>query len=204
MPTKHRYNSKATQRDLVASARAQFSERGYAATRTEEIASENGLTRGAVYHHFSDKKGLFRAVLESLQEDLTAEVVQRAREIPGGSIERLRAGFHAYLDLALRKDVRQILFIDGPAVLGWEDWREIDLQHAFRITQVAIERAINEGEIDKISADGLTHVLLGALTHASLEVGRSSEPAIARETYGEVMDFMLDKIRNVDGISDNT
>jgi len=199
MAPKHRYNTEETRRELVASARAQFSERGYAATRTEEIARVTGLTRGALYHHFSDKKALFRAVLEGLQEDLTAEVVRRAREITGGSTERLRAGFHAYLDLALRHDVRQILFIDGPAVLGWEDWREIDLQHAFRITQVAIERAISEGEIDQVPVAEFTHVLLGALTQASLEVGQSSRPDIAREAYGEVIDFMLDKLRNVDG-----
>ncbi|MBT4046196.1 MAG: TetR/AcrR family transcriptional regulator [Rhodospirillaceae bacterium] len=196
--TKHRYDREATRRELIASARAQFAKHGYTATRTEEIARLTGLTRGALYHHFSDKKGIFRAVLEGLQDDLTGEVIQRAREIDSGSIERLRAGFHAYLDLALRNDVRQILYIDGPAVLGWEDWRAIDLQHAFRITQVAIERAISDGEIEPVPIEGLTHVLLGALTHASLEVGRASEPVVAREVYREVMDFMLDKLKGAD------
>jgi len=196
MAAKHRYNTEITHRELIAAARVQFSQFGYAATRTEEIVRATGLTRGALYHHFSDKKGLFRAVLEALQEELTAEVVQRARETAGGSIDRLRAGFHAYLDLALREDVRQILLIDGPAVLGWEVWREIDLQNAFRITQVAIERAIGEGGIDPVPVDELTHVLLGALTQASLEIGRSVEPASARDVYGEVVDFLLDRLRS--------
>ncbi len=198
MTTKHRYNTEQTQAELIAAARARFAAQGYAATRTAEIARDTGLTRGALYHHFSDKKGLFRAVLVGLQEGLTNEVVQRARDVTGGSIDRLRAGFHAYLDMALRGDVRRILYIDGPAVLGWEDWHEIDLQHAFRITQVALERAIANGEIDPVPVEGLTHVLLGALTHASLDVGRSSEPAAARETYRAVMDFLLDRLQTRD------
>ena len=78
--TKHRYDREATRRELIASARAQFAKHGYTATRTEEIARLTGLTRGALYHHFSDKKGIFRAVLEGLQDDLTGEVIQRARE----------------------------------------------------------------------------------------------------------------------------
>lgn len=195
MTTKHRYNTEVTRTELVAAARAHFAERGYAAARTEEIVGETGLTRGALYHHFSNKKSLFQAVLESLQTELTEEVVERARTVSGDHIDRLRAGFHAYLDLALRDDVRQILFIDGPAVLGWEAWREIDLQHAFRLTQVAIERAMSDGEIDVVPVDELTHVLLGAVTHASLEVGRSSDPAVARASYGQIVDFLLDKLR---------
>ena len=195
MKTKHRYNTEVTRTELVAAARAHFAGRGYAAARTEEIVGETGLTRGALYHHFSNKKSLFQAVLESLQTELTEEVVERARTVSGDHIDRLRAGFHAYLDLALRDDVRQILFIDGPAVLGWEAWREIDLQHAFRLTQVAIERAMSDGEIDVVPVDELTHVLLGAVTHASLEVGRSSDPAVARASYGQIVDFLLDKLR---------
>lgn len=195
MTTKHRYNTEITRNELVAAARAHFAEHGYAAARTEEIAGETGLTRGALYHHFGNKKSLFQAVLESLQTELTAEVVERARTVSGDHIDRLRAGFHAYLDLALRADVRQILFIDGPAVLGWEAWREIDLQHAFRLTQVAVERAMADGEVDAVPIDELTHVLLGAVTHASLEVGRSTDPMTARVSYGQIVDFLLDKLR---------
>jgi AcrR family transcriptional regulator len=195
MVAKHRYNTEETRRDLTAAARKLFAEQGYAAARTEEIARQAGLTRGALYHHFGDKKGLFRAVLVGLQEDLTAEVVQQARAVQGTSIDRLRAGFHAYLDMALRADVRQILFIDGPAVLGWDDWHAIDLQHAFRITQVALERAVEAGEIDPVPVDGLTHVLLGALTHACLEVGRSADAGRARAAYRQVIDYLLDRLQ---------
>ena len=195
MAAKHRYDAEATQAELAAAARALFSREGFASTRMVEVAREIGLTRGALYHHFASKKGLFRAVLVGLQTDLTAEIIQCARAAPGGSMDRLRAGFHAYLDLALRDDVRQILFIDGPAVLGWDDWREIDLQHGFRITQYAIEQAIDAGEIDRVPVDELTHVLLGALTHACLEVGRAADPSGARAAYGETIDFMLDRLR---------
>jgi AcrR family transcriptional regulator len=196
---KHRHNSDATRRELIQSASRRFAETGYAAARTEQIVADAGLTRGAMYHHFGDKLGLFRAVLEDVQLQLTAEVNRRAAAAAGGTLERLRAGFQAYLDVALRHDVRQILLVDGPAVLGWDDWHEIDLRYAFGATRGAIERAMNAGEIDAAPIDQLTHVLLGAVTQAGLELGRSAHPRAARRQYGQVVDLLIDKLRVNEG-----
>jgi AcrR family transcriptional regulator len=190
-----RRNTEETRRALLASARAVFTEVGYAAAGTEEIVARTGLTRGALYHHFADKRGLFRAVLEDIQTELAAEVDRRARSTKGDTMERLRAGFHAYLDVALRDDVRRILLVDGPAVLGWDEWNEIDRQYAYGATRAALQRAMASGELADAPLDELTHVLLGAVTQAGLELGRSSRPRAARRSYGTVLDLVLDRLR---------
>lgn len=106
---KHRYDTDVTRAEILSSARGLFAEVGFAAATTDDIVSRFGLTRGALYHHFGSKRGLFQAVLEEVQADLTTEVTGRAAAAPGDTVEALRAGFQAYLDVAMRPDVRRIL-----------------------------------------------------------------------------------------------
>jgi len=191
----HRHDTPTTRRELVDSARALFTESGYAEARTEEIVARTGLTRGALYHHFGNKEGLFMAVLEQIHAELAAEVDRKGRAAKGGAIEALRAGFQAHLDVVLRDDVRRILLIDGPAVVGWDTWHAIDLQHGFGVTRGVLKHAMSTGEIDDAPLDELTHVLLGAVTQAGLELGRSADPRSARRNYRVVVDLLLDNLR---------
>lgn len=193
--TKRRYDTEATRAEILSSARAMFTEVGFAAANTTDIVDRFGLTRGALYHHFGNKKGLFEAVLEDVQAELTTEVSRRASTASGDTVDALRAGFEAYLDVVTRPDVRRILMVDGPAVLGWERWQEIDLRYAFGVTRLGLERAMEAGEIDAGPLDELTHVLLGAITQAGLELGRSAAPRSARRRYVEVIDLLLDRLR---------
>lgn len=195
---KRRYDSDATRRDLIAAGRRLFAANGYGGANAEAIVAAAGLTRGALYHHFNGKRGLFEAVLEEMQAELAAEIGDHARTVGGGWMERLRAGFGVYLDMALRQDMRQVLLLDGPAVLGWALWHEIDLRHGYRATEVAITRAIEAGEIDACPAPQLTHALLGAVTQAGLEIGRAADPGAARAAYGEVVDLLIEKLRRRD------
>lgn len=192
---KRRYDTEATRAEILSSARAMFGDVGFAATNTTEIVSRFGLTRGALYHHFGSKKGLFEAVLEDVQAELTAEVSRRAAAAPGDTVDALRAGFNAYLEVVTRPDVRRILMVDGPAVLGWDHWQEIDLRHAFGVTRLGLQHAMEAGEIDEGPLDELTHVLLGAVTQAGLELGRSAAPRSARRRYADVIDLLLDRLR---------
>lgn len=192
---KQRHDTEATRAELLTSARAAFATGGYAGSGTEDIVARYGLTRGALYHHFGSKLGLFEAVVEDLQAELADEVKRRARRTQGDHVDKLRAGFRTYLDFALRPDFRQILLVDGPAVLGWERWHEIDFRHAFGATRAALDAAIAGGELDAAPVDELAHVLLGAVTQAGLEIGRSTSPKDARRRYGAVVDLVLDSIR---------
>ncbi len=192
---KHRYSAVETRSDLLAAGKKVFADVGYAAARTEEIVASAGLTRGALYHHYGDKQGLFRAVLEEIQVELAAEITRHARAAGDSVVERLRTGFQTYLDAALREDVRQILLVDGPAVLGWDVWQEIDLRYAFGTTLQALERAMALGAIKDAPLSELTHVMLGAVTQAGLEIGRSVNPQETRAQYGKVIDMLIDNLR---------
>jgi AcrR family transcriptional regulator len=112
-----------TRQRVVATARRLFAEQGYFATGTTEIVEAAGVgTRGALYHHFENKQALFRAVLEEIEVDLGAKV---GVTITGDTwLERLAQALSAFLDASLDPEVRRVLLIVGPAVLGWDVWRE--------------------------------------------------------------------------------
>lgn len=188
-----RYNTAETRADLLREGRRLFTEVGYAMLRAEDIVGAAGLTRGALYHHFDGKLGLFRSVVEELQDEITSEVKRHA-ELATGPLDALRAGFQAYLDIALRADIRRLVLLDGPAVLGWTTWHEIDQRHAYGLTRAAVERAIEIGELPPLPVDGLTRVLLGAVTQASLDIGRSSDPIATRREIGTVVDLLIDRL----------
>src|SRR5262245_8676207 len=117
--------SEATRSALIHAARRLFVAKGYFATGTEEIVAEANVgTRGALYHHFTDKQDLFRAVFDQVQTDLAAATVINERDDP---FDVLTAALQQFLDAsAENRDVQQVLRIDGPAVLGWDQWRALE------------------------------------------------------------------------------
>lgn len=123
-----------TRTALIRSARALFLEKGYAATGTPEIVEQAGVTRGALYHHFKDKQALFLAVIEDEAAQVAAGIDARA-SASGSPMAALLAGAHAFF-AAMRVPGRvRLLLLEGPAVLGPETMRRIDLEtggHALR------------------------------------------------------------------------
>ncbi len=192
---RHRYDTEATKHDLLTAARKLFSDVGYAEARTEEIVASAGLTRGALYHHFGNKQGLFVAVLEVIHLEVAEEINRAGLASTGGPIEALRAGFHAYLDATLNENVRRILLVDGPAVIGWQEWNELDREHGFGVTRSVLEHAMRNGEFAEAPLDELTRVLMGAVTQAALELGQEDVSPATRNRYGQVIDVLLDSLR---------
>src|SRR6266700_3059295 len=120
--------SAATQRALQKSARLLWAKRGYAAVSTPEIAKAAGVTRGAMYHQYADKAKLFLAVLESVE----AEVIERlgvavAAAGPKTPADALRAAADAWIEIASEPEVRQLVLLDAPSILGWAGFRDLSL-----------------------------------------------------------------------------
>ena len=107
----------ATRRAVLGAARSLFGQKGYAQTSVDEIAAAALVTKGAVYHHFADKKALFRAVYSEVEAEAQARTAE-AIDPAGSAIDQIVAGVSAYLDVALDDEVRRITLIDGPTVLG--------------------------------------------------------------------------------------
>src|SRR5262245_65846481 len=110
-------HSAATRAALVRVARRLFAEYGYAGTATEDVVRRAGVTRGALYHHFRDKRDLFAAVVEQVEQDVLERVAEAALS-ERDAWEAQRAAIGAYLDVCLEPAVQRIVLVDAPSVLG--------------------------------------------------------------------------------------
>ena len=128
--------SEQTRRVLLDVARRLFAEHGYAGTATEQVVRRAGVTRGALYYHFRDKRDLFRAVVEDLQQELLQRIQEEAAA-PDDPWERLRAGLHTFLDACQEPAVQRIILLDAPSVLGWAEWRALDARYGFGLLRTA-------------------------------------------------------------------
>jgi len=169
----------ATRAELIGAARTLFAERGYAGVGTEEIVARAGVTRGALYHHFADKKDLFRAVHEELERELVAQVGRRIEGIDD-PWELIVTGVRAFLDACTDPALRRIALIDAPVVLGWEEWREIDARYGLGLVSAALENAMERGLFQRREVRPLAHLLIGAMTEAAMMVANAPDPQAAR------------------------
>lgn len=178
--------SASTKAALTAAARELFAARGYAGVPADDIVRAAGVTRGALYHHYSDKQGLFRAVVDEIERELTAEidaVLQVAPDPVSGMAEALRA----FLDACLRDEVRQISLIDAPAVLGWATLREIEAEHGLGLLIDVLEKGIAEGQIKPLPLRALAQLVLSAVIEAVRVIADAEDPDLARSEVEQVL-----------------
>lgn len=122
--------AEATRGALIDAARRLFVDKGYHHTGTEEVVAQANVgTRGALYHHFADKEALFEAVFVAVEESLVIEAAKNLADPAEGAFNQLRQGLIGFLDASLTPEVQRILLIDGPAVLGWSRWRELESRY---------------------------------------------------------------------------
>lgn len=187
--------SQATRGALIETARRLFAERGYANVGTEEIVRAAGVTRGALYHHFADKRDLFEAVYSQLEAELTERIAAGALEANADSpLAAMRAGAEMFLEACAEPEAKQIALLDGPAVLGWDRWREIGAQHGLGLIEATLRAAVEAGAIESQPVRPLAHVLMGALDEAALMVATAEEPSKARAELARTLAFVIDSL----------
>ncbi|RXZ80598.1 TetR/AcrR family transcriptional regulator [Paenibacillaceae bacterium] len=179
---------------LIEIARHHFTEYGFADASTEDIVHEAELTRGALYHHFGSKKGLFQAVLGAVQND----VAQRLEAEAGKSEdmwEQLLLGCRAFVSAAVEPRNSRILLIDGPAVLGWEVWRELDEQNSMRLLRGQLQMMQEHGLLRPVPVEAMTHFLSGALNESALWIAQMPDSSQSLEETMTVMTLFLQGYR---------
>jgi len=178
----------------VTAARHLFNERGYANAGTEEIVRQAGVTRGALYHHFADKKDLFRAVYEQIEEEVVAEIAGR---MAGATdpYEALKTGTLTLLDICTDPAMARIALIDAPSVLGWAEWREIDLRYGLGLVIAGLQGGMDTGVLRPQPVRPLAHVLLGAMSEAGMMIANAEDPAFARAEVEAPLMALLDGLR---------
>src|SRR3954447_18136356 len=136
--------SAATREKLLAAGRELFGARGYADVGTEEIVRAAGVTRGALYHQFADKRDLFRAVFEELEAQRIADAEAQIAEATD-LLDALRRGCRGWLEACLRPEAERIVLTDAPAVLGWEEWRAIGERHGLGVVIALLQAGMDAG-----------------------------------------------------------
>jgi AcrR family transcriptional regulator len=164
----------ATKAALITAARDLFVTKGYFATGTEEIVAKADVgTRGALYHHFADKEDLFRAVFDQVQADLAAATIVNERD---DALELLTVALQQFLDASAENtDVQQILLIDGPAVLGWDQWRRLEADYGLGVITAMLEAAVVQKVIARQPTGPLAHMLLAAVDEAALYIANAAD-----------------------------
>jgi AcrR family transcriptional regulator len=187
----------ATQAAILKVAKRLFGERGFAATTIDDVAAVAHVAKGAVYHHFETKEALFEAVFDQASQELLAAV----DSVAGSEKDALSAmanGTLAYFTACANGPTGQIVLHDGPAVLGWERWRQIDNRHFGGRFATALTRAMEEGLIARQPVEPLSRLLLGAVTEAAIACsGRDLHKA--GNDYACAFRALLDALRVKNG-----
>jgi AcrR family transcriptional regulator len=184
-------------RKLIDVGRTIFADAGYAAASMEEIVQRAGVTRGALYHHFGSKEGLFRAVLEDVQAEV-ARRVESAADAQGDLWTQLMAGCHAFLEASLDPAFQRIMLLDAPAVLGWETWRQIDAEQSGKLLEELLTELAGQGKIKPLPIAALTRLLSGAMNEAALWIAQSDNPQKALGEAVEGLDAVIEGLRGKD------
>ena len=163
-----------TRAKLIAAGRQAFGTVGYAAASMDDFTAGAGLTRGALYHHFGDKKGLLQAVIQ----EIDAEMTLRLNRISAAAPNRWQgfvAECVAYIEMALEPEIQRIMFRDGPAVLGdVSQWPTNNGCIAALSRSIAQLKA--DGVMAEIDTEAAARLINGASSHAALWIAKSDDP----------------------------
>jgi len=183
-----------TQTAIIKAATRIFGERGFAATKMDEIAAGAQVAKGAVYHHFPTKEALFEAVFDQVSLELVSDLDRIARA-EKDALAAMAAGTQAYFAACAQGSTGQIILRDGPAVLGWERWREIDARHFGGKFPRAIAAAMDAGLIARQPVEPLARLLLGAVTEAAVACSAGGDIGKTGTDYGRAFRSLLDALR---------
>jgi AcrR family transcriptional regulator len=182
--------AEATRSLLIAVARESFTERGYAATSIDDIIQEAGVARGALYHHFSGKEALFRAVYETVEGEVFSRVMEAAAS-QASPWDAVRAGLSAFLDACLEPAFRRIVVLDSVSVLQTQVL-EVGVDPVeLPMLRTVLTPLLGTATFGGIAIDALTHVALGGLYGASLYIARASDPRAARAEVDRVLETLI-------------
>jgi AcrR family transcriptional regulator len=188
--------SEGTRSELVRVARELFTEPGYTQTPIELVAERAGVTKGALYHHFDNKRELFQAVFEQLEQELCERVIMAAAGAGDDVWAGLQAGVRAFLDAGVNDQaVQRIVLLDGPTILGWETWKEIDERYGYGLTKASIEQAMDAGVLVKRPSEPIARLFLASLSEAAIQIARADDHERAMEEMSSAIFALVESLR---------
>jgi AcrR family transcriptional regulator len=190
--------SASTKRALVEVATAQFSEHGYGGTSLDTIVAGARVTKGALYHHFSGKQGVFEAVFASVEEDASRKIKSALRGTKD-PWEKARAGLREFLEIVQDHVYQRIVIQDGPAILGYERFREQEERSSYGIVQDIVGSVLEAStyELDEPMKQTFSRIFFGAMSAAGESVSTAEDPKQAVVRIEAAILFILEGIRSL-------
>ena len=191
----------ATQKTLKREARKIFAKKGYSGANTNELVERARVTKGALYHHFTNKRELYHAVVEDMEQELVERIEAAATAAGTGRDpwERLRAMCRAYLDACREPALARMLVLEAPVVLGWKTWCNLEQKYEVAAFARCLEEANRDSRALREPAETLAQVILGALTTGARVIATAADPEAARTDVQKTIDRLLDGLRSTAG-----
>lgn len=163
-----------TRAKLMAAGRKAFAEVGYAEASMDHFTSDVGLTRGALYHHFGDKRGLFEAVVAEIDSEMTARLKARAATAPNAWESFVEEGI-GYIEMALEPEIQRIMLRDGPAVLGDpSSWPSAN--GCITAMKQSLEGLLENSVIIDVDCEATARMITGASCYAAQWIANADDP----------------------------
>jgi AcrR family transcriptional regulator len=196
MGNKSAADSAATRQQIIDAARRLFADKGFAGATTSEIARSAGLTEGAFFHHFKDKRALFAAVVQQLQREFASAVFRR-----GGAgrdaFDRFIIGARASLDLSQRPEYLRLVLIEAPTVLGGSNWREIDARASLAVIEPALVAISKREDLDERQLKPIALQILGLLNETAFALARGDAGVTVDDVIAQLEQSIRDWMKRL-------
>lgn len=176
--TRRAAQGRATREQLIEVATGLFAERGYEETSIEAVLAAAGVSRGALYHHFAGKDALFEAVLEAVENGVTARLTAKITGAPD-AVSAVESAALAWIEMAGDPVIQRIILSDAPSVLGLERWRAMNEEYSLGATRLLLQAVADEGRLSSDLVAPFALMLLGALDELAMAIARADDRATA-------------------------
>ncbi|ESZ14476.1 TetR family transcriptional regulator [Mesorhizobium sp. L2C085B000] len=185
-----------TRAKLITAARHAFGTIGYAEASMDDFTASAGLTRGALYHHFGDKKGLLQAVIAEIDGEMAVRINEIASKAPT-RWQHFVDECTTYIEMALEPEIQRIMFRDGPAVLGdpaqWPNANACVGSMTDHLTALQQEGVVVPG----VDPETAARLINGASSQAAQRIANSSDPEATSKTvvaaFKQLLEGLLKK-----------
>jgi len=191
--TRRAAQGRATREQLIEVATGLFAERGYEETSIEAVLAAAGVSRGALYHHFAGKDALFEAVLEEVENGITARLTT---EIAGArdAVSAVESAALTWIEMAGDPVIQRIVLSDAPSVLGLERWRALNEEYSLGATRLLLQAVSDEGRLSPELVAPFAQMLLGALDEIAMAIARADDREAALATGRHAVRELLRRI----------
>ncbi len=186
--------STATRQRMIEAATKLFAASGYAQTSLSEVINAANVTTGAVYYHFGDKKSLFQAVAEFLEQEILDEVSARVSAIEH-PWEAFETGILETLEVCARPDIQRIVFREAPAVIGLREWRDIEVKYSFGMMQTMVAQMSEAGLLITREPVVTSQIILGALIEAAHSIAESDDQDSSILAAKQTLRLMINSLK---------